>query len=227
MAITCVIVNKDAAARRSLQQLCDQNDSVLVLATCEGETDLLPILRQKPVDLLLLDMEQRGLTEQLADLTSLPQIRLTTTRTDYAFDAFYYQPATPTRGSVALPRFKLLIEGVQQQLLLPLPSAGVPRSIFVKTNGRYIRIQYDTILFFENTGDFVKIVTPGQTHVVSTTMKALESKLSQQFLRIHRSYIINLEKIINMEEGNLVISNKIIPISRARKSALLNRLNLL
>ncbi len=227
MAITCAIVNKNSTARRSLQQLCDQNEAISVVATCEDATDLLQCLRQKSVDLLLLDIEQRSLTDHLAELPTLPHIRLTTTRTEYAFDAFYYQATDPMRSAVALPRFKLLLDDVQHQLMLSRPHTGTSRSIFVKTNGRYIRIQYDTILFFENTGDFVKIVTPGQTHVVSTTMKALESKLSQQFLRIHRSYIINLEKIINMEEGNLVISNKIIPISRARKSALLNRLNLL
>jgi two-component system LytT family response regulator len=90
-----------------------------------------------------------------------------------------------------------------------------------------VRIPYDSIMYIENTGDYVKILTSQQTFIVYTTMKSLEEKLGTQFLRVHRSYIINLDKIVDIEESNLVVDSKVIPISRANKSELMSRLNLL
>ena len=105
MAITCAIVNKNSTARRSLQQLCDQNEAISVVATCEDATDLLQCLRQKSVDLLLLDIEQRSLTDHLAELPTLPHIRLTTTRTEYVTSASAAGPSStwPVRMSYRAP----------------------------------------------------------------------------------------------------------------------------
>jgi len=73
----------------------------------------------------------------------------------------------------------------------------------------------------------VKIFTGKQTHLVHTTMKSLEEKLGRQFLRVHRSFIVHLGKIVDIEESNLVVGGRVIPISRANKAELMNRLNLL
>ncbi|WP_232793827.1 LytTR family DNA-binding domain-containing protein [Siphonobacter sp. SORGH_AS_0500] len=100
--------------------------------------------------------------------------------------------------------------------------------IYVKTEGRYIRIVYDNILYIENVGDYVKIRTINGSHIVYATMKNLEEKLNPKyFFRVHRSFIINLSKIVDIEESNLVIADKVIPISRANKPELLEKLNIL
>jgi DNA-binding LytR/AlgR family response regulator len=100
--------------------------------------------------------------------------------------------------------------------------------IFIKEDGRYIRLVYDDILYIENVGDYAKVRTSKNSHVVYATMKILEDKLPQvKFFRVHRSFIVNLSKIVDIEDSNLVIADKVIPISRANKSDLMQRLNLL
>ena len=101
------------------------------------------------------------------------------------------------------------------------------QEIYVKTDSRYIRLPFNAITYVENAGDYVKIFTTSQTHIVYTTMKYLEEKLGTQFMRVHRSYIVHLDKIVDIEENTLVINNKVIPISRTNKAELMNRLNLL
>lgn len=76
-------------------------------------------------------------------------------------------------------------------------------------------------------GDYVRIVTESQSYLVYLTMKSLEDSLSDVFARVHRSYIVNLQKIVDIEENTLVIGNKVIPISRANRAEFLKRLNLL
>lgn len=230
MSLTCIIVEDELMARRSLQRLCEQYNSLEVLATFDNATDALAFLAEQSVDLIWLDVEMPGLSglDLLEQLPSIPYVVLTTSKTEYAYDAFQYQVTDYLKKPISMPRFKIAVEKV---LELHARSKSGPtaaqKEIYIKTDGRYIRLPFDSISYIENTGDYVKIHTSKQTHIVYSTMKYLEEKLGVQFLRVHRSYIVHLDKIVDIEENTLVISNKVIPISRANKPELMNRLNLL
>ncbi len=230
MALTCIIVEDELMARKSLQRLCAQHESLELLAVCENADEALAFLAEHEVDLIWLDIEMPGLSgfDLLEQLPAMPYIVLTTSKTEYAFDAFQYHVTDYLRKPITLPRFKIAVE---KALELQNRSKGAAiteqQEIYIKTDGRYIRLPFDNISYIENLGDYVKVVTNSQTHVVHTTMKYLEEKLSGRFLRVHRSFIVHLDKIIDIEENNLVIANKVIPISRANKPELMNRLNLL
>ena len=87
---------------------------------------------------------------------------------------------------------------------------------------------YDDILYFENAGDYVCIVTTSGNHLIHGTITNIDSKLPKSlFMKVHRSYIVNLTKIKDIEESTLVIDKKVIPISRAHKNLLFDQLNLL
>ncbi|CCH55142.1 two component transcriptional regulator, LytTR family [Fibrisoma limi BUZ 3] len=232
MILKCIIVDDELMARKSLQRLCEQHESLELLAVCENATEALKVLAEQEVDLIWLDVEMPGLSgfELLERLPATPQVVLTTTKTEYAFDAFQYQVADYLKKPIAIPRFKLAVEKVLElsnRSKTIQATANHRKDIYVKTDGRYIRIPYETISYIENMGDYVKIITNQQTFVVYTTMKSLEEKLGREFLRVHRSYIVHLDKIVDIEENNLVIANKVVPISRANKAELMNRLNLL
>ena len=99
-------------------------------------------------------------------------------------------------------------------------------SLFIKANSRIIRINIRDILFIEAKGDYALFKTKEKGYIVHTTFKNVESKLNaNQFVRVHRSYIVNTEKIVDIEENNLLIENQIIPISRSQKPLLLSKLN--
>lgn len=232
MQLKCIVVDDDIMSRKSLQRLCEQHESLDLVAVCEDATQALKVLAEQEVDLIWLDVEMPVLSgfDLLERLPSTPQVILTTTKTEYAYDAFQYQVTDYLKKPISQPRFKLAVEKVLEAEMRTKSVRSQPgdrKAIYVKAEGRYIRVPYDSILYIENMADYVKIVTTNQTFVVYTTMKSLEEKLSNQFLRVHRSYIIHLEKIVDIEESNLVVASKVIPISRANKAELMNRLNLL
>jgi DNA-binding LytR/AlgR family response regulator len=229
MKLKCIIVEDEIMARKSLQRLCEQHDSLQLIAAFENAEDALAFLATEEVDLIWLDVEMPGLSGfgLLENLTSMPQVIMTTTKTEYAFDAYQYQVTDYLQKPITLPRFKVAVEKVLELNSRKTAVSPERQEIYVKIEGRYIRLPYAEITFVENVGDYVKIFTTKSSYIVHTTMKYLEEKLGNQFLRVHRSFIVHLDKIVDIEENNLVIGNKVIPISRANKSELMTRLNML
>ena len=110
----------------------------------------------------------------------------------------------------------------------PAISKVIQDSIYLKVDSKLIKVKIDDILYIEAKGDYALFKTNDKGHIVHTTMKRVEDRLIDfNFAKVHRSYVINLAKIIDIEESNLLIDNKVIPISRANKEALISRLNLL
>ncbi len=102
------------------------------------------------------------------------------------------------------------------------------RSIFMKVNSSLVKIREDEILWAEARGDYVIFKTERNTFIVHSTMKNVLNKLSSSiFLKVHRSYIVNLDKIVDIEDSNLLIEDKIIPISRSNRTLLLQKINIL
>jgi two-component system LytT family response regulator len=230
MRLNCIIVEDEPMSRKSLQRLCEQHNALEVLNVFDNATSALDFLAGQEVDLIWLDVEMPGLSgfDLLEQLPSIPYVILTTSKIEYAFEAFQYNVTDYLKKPITLPRFKIAVEKVLELHARPKANTSdEPKEIYIKTDGRYIRLPFDSISYIENIGDYVKIFTSTQTHIVYTTMKYLEEKLGFQFLRVHRSYIVHLNKIVDIEDNTLVISNKVIPISRANKSELMNRLNLL
>lgn len=235
MRLSCIIVEDEVMSSKLLHRLCDEHPSLDVLETFDNATSALDFLTEKSVELIWLDVEMPGqsgfgLIEQLP---TMPYIVLTTSKTEYAFEAFQHQVTDYLKKPITRPRFNLAVEKVLElnSRVKASPTINERKEIYVKTEGRYIRLPFDAIAYVENTGDYVKIVTDAtgsrQTHIVYATMKYMEEKLGQQFLRVHRSYIVHLDKIVDIEENTLVVNQKVIPISRANKPELMNRLNLL
>ncbi|MBC3794058.1 DNA-binding LytR/AlgR family response regulator [Spirosoma sp. LMG 31447] len=228
--MNCIIVEDELMSRKALQRLCEQHGSLDVVAAFDNAMGALDFLAEQMVDLIWLDVEMPGLSglELLERLPFIPYVVLTTSKTEYAFDAFQYQVTDYLKKPISVPRFNIAVEKVLElNTRLKSGPSSERKEIYIKTDGRYIRLPFENIMYIENTGDYVKIHTNGQTHIVYSTMKYLEEKLGTQFLRVHRSYIVHLDKIVDIEENTLVISNKVIPISRANKPELMNRLNLL
>jgi len=229
MKLKCIIVEDEVMARKSLQRLCEQHESLDLVSVFENAEDALVFLSTEKVDIIWLDIEMPGLSgfDLLENLTSIPQVIMTTTKTEYAFDAYQYQVTDYLKKPVMLPRFKMAVDKVLELNSRKTTISTQRQEIYVKADGRYIRLPYTDILFIENVGDYVKIYTHDNSYIIHTTMKYLEEKLGNQFLRVHRSFIVHLDKIVDIEENNLVIAKKVIPISRANKPELMNRLNML
>jgi DNA-binding LytR/AlgR family response regulator len=231
MALKCLIIDDELMARKALERLCEKRSELEIISICESAEEALTILNNQAIDLIFLDVEMSGISglQLLDSLSYLPIVIMTTSKTDYAFDAFQYQVSDYLKKPITQPRFMQAIDkALEKHNASNQPLRADTNDIFIKEDGRYIRLAYDEILYVENLGDYAKVRTSKNNHVVYTTMKTLEDKLPQaKFFRVHRSFIVNLSKIVDIEDSNLVIADKVIPISRANKSDLMQRLNLL
>ncbi|MFC3880000.1 LytR/AlgR family response regulator transcription factor [Algoriphagus namhaensis] len=104
----------------------------------------------------------------------------------------------------------------------------VDDSLFLKVDSKLIKVKIEDILYIEAKGDYALFKTKEKGYIVHTTIKHVEQRLSDyNFQKVHRSFVVNIPKIVDIEESNLLIQDKVIPISRANKEALMKRLNLL
>lgn len=236
MKLKCLIVDDVLMARKSLMQLCAKRTELEVIGACENAQDALKMLNEEAIDVLFLDVEMPEMTglELLNELPYQPLVILTTSKTEYAYDAYQYHVFDYLKKPVTLPRFSQTIDNIVLSKNMQSDSndqiEGIDnrKDIYVKVESRHIRLLFEDILYIENVGDYVKICTSKESLIVYATMKNIAERLHKNmFLRVHRSYIINLHKIIDIEENSVAIGNTVIPISRANKQELMNRLNVL
>ena len=234
MKLSCIIVDDEPMARKSLQRLCEKIDTIEVLHTFEDAESALAFLEQNDIDLLFLDVEMPRLTgiQMLDQLPTLPQVVLTTTKTEYAFDAYQYHVVDYLKKPISFPRLEQAVrKAIDAQQKKTYQTANIEptnNDIFVKTEGRLVRINFEDILYIESVGDYLRIKTPKTAFMVHGTIKGIDEKLPPaKFVKVHRAYIVNLSKIVDIEDTTLVIADKVIPISRAHRSVLMNKLNML
>jgi DNA-binding LytR/AlgR family response regulator len=106
-----------------------------------------------------------------------------------------------------------------------VPPTDSSNDIVIKSNGSYVRLPHDEILYVESMGDYVKYVTPEKPYIAHSTMRAAEEALGNNiFLKIHRSYIVNVRKVSAFTENSVTINGTSIPVSKTNKPLLLEKL---
>jgi DNA-binding LytR/AlgR family response regulator len=238
MKISCIIVEDIQIAADFLRKFCEKSDLVEVKGHFMNVADALEFLDQERVDLLFLDVEMPGANgfELLDSLTYSPKIILTTSKTEYAFNAFQYHVDDYLKKPFTYKRFMEAIEKLRQQQATEAGPAttfaSVPQPdsdfLFIKAEDKLIKIRKDDILFLESMRDYVKFVTAGKSYITYSTLKNMEEKLiGQTFLKVHRSYIVNINKIDDIRGNTIYVLGNQIPIGKGHKEDLATRLNIL
>ena len=229
----CLIVDDNTMARMALKQLVSQLPELELIKESSNAEEALATLNTTQVDLLLLDIEMPEMTglELTRKMgTKRPLIIFTTSKTDYAVEAFELNVVDYLVKPISLPRFRQAVEKASETLESNKEEVKVEEQgfVFVKDNGVLKRISIDDILFLEAMGDYVKVHTAQKFHVVHATLKSIEEKLPvSKFIRVHRSYIVAINKIDYIQEGTISIGKSSIPVADTHKSNLSKRLNLL
>jgi DNA-binding LytR/AlgR family response regulator len=229
----CLIVDDNQIARMALKKLVEQVQNLELVAECNDAIEAYNYLSKNPVDLVLLDIEMPDMSglDLIKKLgNKKPLIIFTTAKTDYAVEAFELSVVDYLVKPVNLPRFIQAIEKANEALESDRQEVKIEDQgfVFVKDNGVLKRISIDDILYLEAMGDYVKVHTPQKFHVVHATLKSLEEKMpSSKFTRVHRSYIVAVNKIDFIQEGTISIGKASIPVADTYKAGLNKRLNLL
>ena len=191
------------------------------------------LLQLKPVDLLLLDIEMPGmsgleLTQNLG--RKRPVIIFITSKREYAADAFDLNVADYIIKPVTAPRFMQAIDKAREILDSNKEEISVKEDefIFIRDSNVVRRLKLDGILYAEAMGDYVKLYTPERFYAIHATLKAVEDRLpSSRFLRVHRSYLVAIDKIDTLDGGALIVAGKPLPVADAFRAALNKRMNIL
>jgi DNA-binding LytR/AlgR family response regulator len=231
--MNCIIVDDNKIARATLQQLTSQINDLAVVGECDNAMDAYNLIQEQPVDLILLDIEMPGMSG--LDLTrnlgnSRPLIIFTTSKKDYAAEAFDLNVADFIVKPVTPPRFLQAIEKAREILASRREEVSVREDefIFIRDSNVVKRLKLDDILYAEAMGDYVKLHTPQRFFAVHSTLKGVEERLpASRFFRVHRSYVVALDKIDTVQNGVLIVNNKTIPVADAYRGALNKRMNIL
>lgn len=230
--INCAIVDDSRLQRMSITKLIENHPALNLVAEWNNAIETKNGLLDTKVDLMFLDIEMPILTgfDLLDDLENKPKIIFITGKTKYAFKAFDYAAVDFLQKPINKDRFYESIDRVLE-LISANPTAVKDEKdevyIFVKSNLKKRKIYLSKLKYVEALGDYVKLIMDDSDPVVVlATMKSFEQKLEEgNFLRVHKSYIVNLDKVENYNSKNIDIDGYKIPISRNKKVALNEALN--
>lgn len=239
--MNCLVVDDDPIARELVARFVERHDALTLAGTCHDAVEATNALARhratsEPVDLVFLDVEMPEMTGlELAEALhagsaeTRPQIVLITSKEEYARDAF---DAEVTDYLVKPPTYGRFVKAVERALARSTPGGpdapgSDPNTLFVKADGRLVRIDLRDVSWIEAQKDYVLFHTESGDHLVHSTMKALEARLPDAFVRVHRSYLVRIDQIGDVEDSSLVIGRKMIPVGATYRAPLLGRLNTL
>lgn len=239
--MNCIIIDDEETARVILHQLCSQVESLNVIQDFPNAIQAIKFLNKEQVDLIFLDIHMPDFTgfDFIDTLKNPPKIILTTSDKNFALEAFEYDCIIDyIVKPVTIPRFLKAIQKAENAIIASAKEENLTESslntstekneLYINIDRRLIKINIPTINLIEAKGDYILIKTEQQNYTVHSTLKKIEEKLPEDlFLKVHRSYIINIKKIIDIEDNSVLIAKDVVPVSRSNRPELMKRLNML
>ncbi|ANQ50358.2 response regulator transcription factor [Flammeovirga sp. MY04] len=231
-SLKCLIVDDEEVSRMVVRDFVKRSEGLELAGEFDNAVSAYEALHTTAIDIIFLDIEMPQMTgiELVQSLEKLPQVILITGRRDFGAEAFEFnltdyliKPITYPRFLKAVEKAKHSIENGDQKLV----ETSSDNTLFVKADNKIIKLSLCDIYFVEALSDYMLINTSDKKYIVHSTMKALEKKFPDNFIRVHRSYIVNLEKVDTIEDMQIVMPQKEIPIGNSYKNNFLSKLNFL
>jgi len=224
-AICCLIVDDEHLARSLLAAYVAKLPQLKLVDSCENAMQALAVLQTQPVDVLLLDIQMPDLSglELVQVLNPRPLVILTTAYAEYALKGFELEVMDYLLKPIAFERFVQAINKAAAQLKLRREAAATVASpadyFYAKVDYKWLKVRYEDVLYIEGLKEYVSIFTPQRRLVVYQALKKLEHSLPPgKFIRVHKSYIVALDKITAVYGNTIEIGQKEIPIGKSYKA---------
>lgn len=237
--MNCIIIDDEMMARAVIAQMISLHTKLNVVEEFSNAIEAIKYLNVNAVDVVFLDIHMPNFTgfDFINTIKDSLKIVLITSDKNYAINAFEYdcivdylvKPITEERFERAMQKLNWRVESKKDNILTydAIP-ANTANEFYVNISNRLIKIEIPTITIITAKGDYISIKTDTNSYTVHSTLKKIEDKLPKDlFLKIHRSYVINTKKIIDIEDNSVLIGKDVIPVSRGNKPELMKRLNLL
>lgn len=221
----CLIVDDEPLARDVIRRYCEKLPVLQVVGEFSNAIEAFVFLQSHEVDLLFLDIRMPELlgTELVQSLKNPPKVIFTTAYKEYAWDGFELDAVDyllkPIRFDRFLKALNKALPGLESDLLqdeavAPERKSGVD-SIYVRIDRRQVRIILDEILYIESSKDYIKISTHDTMHITRQTISSVEALLDKnEFIRVHRSFIVPIKKIKSYTHELVEINKKELPIGK-------------
>lgn len=228
----CIVVDDDDLSRSVIEDLIEETETLELIRSCSDAMEAFKVIKEDHIDLVFLDIEMPKMNglEMLRTLSPLPQVILVTAHEKYALESYEYDITDFLHKPISLARFMKAVDKAYKVFEDNRASiTSQDKTIFIKADSKLVQINTEDVLFIEALGNYMRIFTAnGQKYTILSTMKDIISKLSSDdFVRVHRSFIVRIDKIESIEDNYIVINNKQINIGKAYKDDLTQKLNLL
>ncbi len=228
MKINCIIIDDEHPAIRQMEDYVQAVPFLNLLHSFDNAIEPIQFLRIHEVDLVFLDIEMEDFTglQFVRSLKYKPAIVLTTAYDQYAIEAFKLNVSDYLLKPISFERFLQAVDKIYDQFALKHTENKSPVSvrnyIFVKTEYKLQRIDFKNILYIEGQGEYLKIHCTNERIMTLMSFRDLEESLpSDQFVRVHKSFLVHLEKIDKIERQRIFIGDASIPISNTYRDAFL------
>lgn len=229
MKLNCVVVDDSSIQRMIITKLVNNHPNLHLVGDFSNAIEAKGCLTLNNIDLIFLDVEMPVINgfDFLDGLKTKTQIIFITSKAEYAMKAFDYNATDYLQKPINIDRFNASVKkAIDLHTLKSESHDDEGEYIFIKSNLKKIKIYTAKIKWIEAYGDYVKIITEDDTtHLVLSTMKSFENDLTKdKFVRVHKSYIVNIEKIERFNSRFAEIGTTKIPLSRHKKEDLIKAL---
>ncbi len=232
MKLRCLITDDEPIARQIIEGYVAQVPYLELAGSCRNALEALEKLKSENIDLLFLDINMPHLNGlgMLKALRQRPQVIITTAYPDYAVESFELAVTDYLVKPFSLERFLQAVERVAA-LRQPVPvqansNPPTEQALFIKTTEKIIRLPLDEIRYAEAYGNYVKLYTLSERHLLPQPLGQFQEHLpADHFVRIHKSYLVALRHIDSIEGNRVVIGKEKLPIGKVYKRELLEKLD--
>ncbi|MEO1030729.1 MAG: LytTR family DNA-binding domain-containing protein [Bacteroidota bacterium] len=221
MVYKCLIVDDEELARRLLANHLSQLENFELVATCESAIAANKVLKETVIDLLFLDIEMPVLkgVDFFRNLLQKPKVIFTTAYRDYAVEGFeldaidyLLKPITFGRFFKAIEKFENLQSSNEQALTIP---TAKDEFMFIRKDRKQVKLYFDDLLYITSLKDYIKIHTTAGNHTIKHSITAFFELLDERFVRTHRSYIVNSDKVTAYTAQDVELGTVEIPIGES------------
>ncbi len=240
MKMNCIAVDDEILALKKIKRYADKIDYLNLLGTFDNALSTFSFLRENKVDLIFLDIQMDEFTgiQLLETIKDPPYVILTTAFDEYALKAYELDVMDYLLKPIPFERFVKAVEKVYARFLKDVQHKNLqttdktqqkqesPEYTFIKSGNKTVKVYFNKILYIEGMRDYLQIHTEDSKIMTLLNFKTIQEILDpKKFIRVHKSYIIALDKIDYIENNTIKIRNKVIPVSNSYKVAFFNILN--
>jgi DNA-binding LytR/AlgR family response regulator len=231
MKTRCLIIDDEPLAIKLIKTHLSKLDSFEVAGECSNALKAVEFLKREHIDLMFLDINMPEITglDFLKSLPDPPYVIITTAYREYAIEGYDLDVIDFLLKPISFERF---LKAINRYCNRTNPfhknskgqaNAAENEHVFIQDGKNIYKILYADLLYLEGFGEYVKVVTVSKTHLVRDSLSDFEQKLpADHFLRIHKSYIVNLEKITGYSSVHIMMKNNELPIGRIFREKVVN-----